>query len=260
MTRAAVPSVVEIHDPAELAELCGGDALCLWAAQGLRGGSRAFADAAGGAVAVAGPGVSARDRLALWEREPGAGTELAAAALAVVGRTFRPLGAPDAVRRLVAAVPGLAPTRAFDWMDTGGPLPASGRAVGRAEWLPPGAAGEVDALLDLALPSSDARPGRPAGGRWAGVRAAGAGAGRLVAVAALAWCAPEVALVCGVAVHPEARGGGLGEEVCRFVTEQALHAHPRVALMVDEDNGSARRLYARLGYRPRPLLAAAFPG
>ncbi len=56
----------EIHDPGELAGLCGGDTLCVWAAQGLAGSGRAWAGESGRAVAVAGPGLSARDRLAVY--------------------------------------------------------------------------------------------------------------------------------------------------------------------------------------------------
>jgi hypothetical protein len=55
--------------------------------------------------------------------------------------------------------------------------------------------------------------------RWAGVRD---GAGRLAAVAALAWSAPGVGLIAGVAVQPGARGQGLGRQVCGFVVAAAL--------------------------------------
>ncbi|MFB9838969.1 hypothetical protein, partial [Actinoallomurus acaciae] len=57
-----------IHDHDELAELCAGDTLCLWAAQGLDGRGRAWASDDGRAVAVAGQHISRRDRIAVRGR------------------------------------------------------------------------------------------------------------------------------------------------------------------------------------------------
>jgi N-acetylglutamate synthase-like GNAT family acetyltransferase len=49
--------------------------------------------------------------------------------------------------------------------------------------------------------------------------------GRLAAVAALAWSAPDVGLLTGVTVHPDARGQGLGREVCSFAIAGAVARH-----------------------------------
>jgi ribosomal protein S18 acetylase RimI-like enzyme len=75
-------------------------------------------------------------------------------------------------------------------------------------------------------------------------------------VAALVWPAPPVGFVAGVAVHPDAPGHGLGRAVCGFVVAEAVARHGSAALMVDEWNHSAVRLYQGLGMRHRPLRAA----
>ena len=112
----------------------------------------------------------------------------------------------------------------------------------------------MGALLDEAFPESYAYPGRPgARDRWAGVR----DGGRLVAVAALAWCAPTVGFLGGVATAPAARGRGLGRVVCAFTVERALAEYGTAALIVDDANSAALRLYRGLGLAYRPLGAAS---
>jgi GNAT superfamily N-acetyltransferase len=136
-------------------------------------------------------------------------------------------------------------------MDGHDPVPP-----GSATWLDPEADGPaIAAVLDDAYPASYARPDVPGVERWAGVRADD---GRLLAVAAQAWSAPQVALLSGVAVTPDARGRGLGHEVCATLTAGALTRHPAVALMVEDHNLPARRVYERLGLRHREVAAAAF--
>jgi GNAT superfamily N-acetyltransferase len=241
---------IEDHD--ELVALCGGDTLCLWAAQGLDG-SRGRAWANDGGLAVAGTSISRRDRIAVRGRAD-AVVPLVGRVLAEVGPTYRPLGDPDLVHAIVGGVPGLVTSKTFGWMETSaGPPPVDGRA----RWLSEEESPEAAALLQVAHPNSEAGPGLPDDGRWAGIRD---GSGRLVALAALAWCAPAVGLVAGVAVHPDARGLGLGREVCGFVVREALARHGNAALMVDEWNETAVRLYRRLGMRYRPVLAAAPAG
>jgi GNAT superfamily N-acetyltransferase len=126
-----------------------------------------------------------------------------------------------------------------------------------ARWLPDAALGEVAALLETGFPASHAKPGVPGVGRWAGVRD---DAGGLVAAGTLAWSAPDVGLLAGVAVHPRARGQGLGRNIGAFLLAEALRRHRAAALMVDEWNHAARRTYSGLGLRYRPLAAAAVPG
>jgi GNAT superfamily N-acetyltransferase len=252
----------EIRDHAELAARCGGDLLCLWTAQGLDGRSRAWASADGQAVAVAGRALSRRDRLAV--RGPAESViPLAADVLAEIGPGFRPLGERPLIETVAAAIPGLAVRGTFGWMDTRDPVPdppaadppaAVPGAADAIGWLPAAALPEVTALLEEGFPDSYAWPGKPGVERWAGVRDA---AGRLAAVAALAWSAPDAAMISGVAVHPTARGRRLGRAVCEFLTVQGLQRHGAVVLMVEEWNQAARRLYGSLGLRYRDVAAAS---
>ncbi len=57
----------------------------------------------------------------------------------------------------------------------------------------------------------------------------------------------------GVAVHPNARGLGLARTFMGFLHAAAgLRGAKKVRLKVYPDNGPARRLYERLGYRLAP--------
>ena len=245
-----------IDDHDELVALCGGDTLCLWAAQGLDGRSRAWASEDGRALAVAGPGISRRDRIAV-HGPAGAAVRLVREVLGEVGPTYRPLGHPGPIRALADALPELVTGKSFGWME------AEAAACGRTEndapgdraarWLADDELPEATALLETALPGSDAMPGVPGVECWAGIRD---DAGRLMAVAALAWSAPAVGYMAGVAVRVETRGHGLGRAVCDFVLAAALARHRSAALMVDAWNQPAISLYQGLGLRYRPVLAA----
>ncbi|WP_327289003.1 GNAT family N-acetyltransferase [Streptomyces sp. NBC_01198] len=233
-------------------ELPTDDALSRWAARD-RSAGRVFTR--GAAVAVAAPGLSLRDRLVVTGPAADA-IPLVRDVLAEVGRGYRPFGDRGLVDALVVAVPGLRPTAGFGWMDRTGS--AAVPPDGTAGWLPPAAAPQVGALLDRAFPDSYAYPGRPgAGDRWAGILPPG-GSGTPLAVAALAWCAPSVGLLAGVATDPAARGRGLGRRICAFVLAEALAAYGTAALVVADDNTPALRLYRSLGLAYRPLRAAAF--
>ena len=246
-----------IDDHDEMVALCGGDTLCLWAAQGPDGGSRAWVSDDGRGFAVAGAGISLRDRLTV--RGPAeAVVPLVRDVLPQAGPTFRPLGDPDVVRALVDEVPGLVIGKPFGWMHSAGPArvtPADrhGRASGAARWLADAELDEATVLLEKAFPDSNAMPGVPGVERWAGIHD---DTGRLAALAALAWSAPDVGLIAGVAVHPDAQGRGLGRAVCDFILSAALARHGNAGLMVDEWNQTAIRLYQGLGMRYRPVLAA----
>jgi len=245
----------EIGDHEELVALCGADTLCLWAAQGLAGRSRAWRSADGRAVAVAGPGLSTRDRLAV--RGPaGAAVALAREVLAEVGPSYRPLGGRELIGALVAAIPQLVPAATFGWMHCRRPA-ALPPGPTTARWLPDAALAEVATLLESSFPASQAKPGVAGVGRWAGVRDA---TGRLVATGTLAWSAPAVGLLCGVAVHPQARGRGLGRDLCAFLLARALRRHEAAALMVEDWNHAAQRIYRDLGMRYQALAAAAVRG
>jgi GNAT superfamily N-acetyltransferase len=242
----------EIRDHAELAARCDGDLLCLWTAQGLDGRSRAWVSADGRAVAVAGRALSLRDRLAV--RGPAESViPLAAEVLAEIGPDFRPLGERPLIETVATAIPGLAVRGTFGWMDTRDPVPGPAADEG-AVWLPEAAMPEVTALLKEGFPDSYAWPGQPGVERWAGARDAG---GQLAAVAALAWSAPDAAMISGVAVHPAARGRRFGSAVCDFLTREGLRRSGAVVLMVEEWNQAARRLYGRLGMQYRDVAAAS---
>jgi GNAT superfamily N-acetyltransferase len=60
------------------------------------------------------------------------------------------------------------------------------------------------------------------------------------------------------AVHPRARRQGLGRQVCGFLLAEALRVHEVAALMVDEDNDAAVRLYRSLGLRYQSVGTATF--
>ena len=249
--------MIEISDHAELAARCQGDTLCLWAAQGLAGRtwagqSRAWRSTDGTALAVAGPDLSTRDRIAVRGRAEAA-IPLLQDVLEVVGPTFRPLGDSDLIAAIVTGIPELTPAAAFSWMDSRDPASSVRLRPGAAHWLTETELPDVTGLLQVSFPDSYAQPGAPGVERWAGVRDE---QGRLLAVTAVAWSAPDVGYLAGVAVHPEARGRGYGSAVCSFVLEEALAKHGAAALMVDEQNHSAVRLYRSLGMRYRMLTAA----
>jgi GNAT superfamily N-acetyltransferase len=234
-----------------LTDLPTGDPLCRWAAQDRTAG-RVFTR--GAAVAVAAPGLSTRDRLVVTGPAVDA-IPLVRDVLREVGPGYRPLGDRGLIDALVLALPELEPTAAFGWMDRTGA--AAVPPDGTADWLPPTAAPRITALLDEAFPDSYAYPGRPgARDRWAGVLPDD-GSGTPLAVAALAWCAPSVGLLAGVATAPAARGRGLGRLVCAFTIAEALATYGTAALIVDDTNTPALRLYRSLGLAYRPLRAAA---
>lgn len=243
--------MIQIADHRELVVRCGADTLCRWAAQGLDGRCRAWRSGDGRAVAIAGPGLAARDRLAVRGAHAAAVT-LVGEVLDLIGPGYRPLGERGLIGALTDGIPALARVATFGWMDCW--RPAALPPPDGAEWLPDAALPEVAALLQESFADSLARPGVAGVERWAGVRDA---SGRLVATGALAWSAPDVALLAGIAVRPEGRGQGLGRRIGSFVLAEALRTHDAAALMVEDWNHTARRLYRDLGMRYRAVAAAA---
>jgi ribosomal protein S18 acetylase RimI-like enzyme len=201
----------------------------------------------GNAVAVAAPDLSKRDRLSVR----GPVDELAPLVqqvFAEVGTSFRPFGDEQLIRELAERVPGMTFSAAFGWMDTA-ELPSQ---TATAVWLE-GDEGVVD-LLTEASPESYAWPGRTGVLRWA---AATSDAGELLSIAAEAWSAPEVGFLAGVATRQAARGRGLSQQVCGFVTTELVKRHGTCALMVDAGNAAAIAVYKKLGYTYRGVAAAA---
>ncbi|GII49199.1 hypothetical protein Psi02_56230 [Planotetraspora silvatica] len=228
------------------------DDLIVWAAQDMKPGVRAWA--AGDAVAVASPQASRRDRLAVLGSTAHA-TRLVRHALAEMGPAYRPFGDVQLVRELSETIDELVFLAGFSWMATTSTTPAA--PVRDVAWLDPDEEPDVADLLKTANPDSYAVPGIPGVRRWAGIRDT---TGELLAVAADAWSAPTVGLLAGVATAVQARGRGLGERTCRFVTDELLAEHDRAALMVDDGNPAAIGVYERLGFARRFVAAAAVEG
>ncbi len=241
-----------MHELTDVAEAASEDPVLAWAAQGDSPRVRAFRH--GGAVAVASPGLSCRDRLAV-SGEVADLAVLVPEALAEVGRTYRVIGAGPTVSTLVSRLPRLALGDRFGWMDTVRPVGHS-RRIGIG-WLETTDERGVRSLLDAAFPSSQARPGVSGVRRWAGMRDC---AGRLAAVAADDWSAPTVGFVAGVAAHPSARGRGHAAATCAFLIDALVSEYGRAAAIVDGWNWAAIRLYRRLGLTWRPLAAARVVG
>jgi ribosomal protein S18 acetylase RimI-like enzyme len=254
---AAGPNARELTTLDEVARACADDALCVWAAQGMAAGVRAWA--ADGAVAVVSPDVCRRDRLAV--HGPAAPVAaLTAEVLPLLPPSYRLLGDADLISSVAGELPGLAASAAWGWMESVRPAGGHRDSVARrdpegvlAGWLEPHELGTVEDLLDTGFPNSFARPGDPGVRRWAGIRDS---ARRLVAVAADAWSAPTVGFMAGVAVHPNARGQRLAGMICSFVARELLTAHGRVCLMADESNTPAVRTYERLGFTWRTIRSA----
>lgn len=236
----------EIDDHDELRALCADDSLCLWAARGLDGRSRAWADA--GAVVVQAPDLFLRDRLIV---HGAAAVPLVRKVLAVVGTSHQVMGAPEVVDALVDAEPSWAPFLDLGWMESTAlarePEPGSAHWLTEADWP------EVRDFLAEEAPGSFVRPGVSGPQRWAGIRDGGA----LRSVAGLGWSAPAVGVIAGVATSRDRRGQGLGRRICEFVIAEALREHGVAALFVHRTNPGARALYERLGMRYRAVRTAA---
>ncbi|MFF5207650.1 GNAT family N-acetyltransferase [Streptosporangium sp. NPDC000396] len=243
---------MELTEVGDVVAASGDDTLIVWTAQGMRDGVRAWA--LGEAVAVACPQLNRRDRLTVR----GPAHQVAALvrlALPELGSSYRLQGDQALITELVERLPAGGPAHSFEWMDSAQALsPAeehAGEDAGEAGWLRD-ADGEVSALLAEASPSAWAVPGLAGIRRWAGLRGPD---GALVATAADAWSCPQVGFVAGVATAVTRRRRGYGERVCRFVFDELVAVHGRVALMVDADNHGAIGLYERLGLRGRPVAA-----
>jgi len=237
--------VEELHTLGQLRELCT-DPLILWAAQGM--GRDVHVWTHGSAVVAAVSGLARRDRAAVT----GAVADIATvmrSLLAGPGPRYRPFGDDDTIARLCDAVPGLTPRPPFGWMTTSRP---PGSCPGRARLAGDDEQQAIARVLDEALPHSLARPGLPGVNRW-WIETDDTG---VAACAADAWSAPGVGLLAGVATAVQARGRGLGRNVCAAALTALVRDHGSAALMVEVDNVAARSLYGSLGMTYRPVRAA----
>ncbi|SNT66126.1 FR47-like protein [Asanoa hainanensis] len=142
-----------------------------------------------------------------------------------------------------------------------GALPAEVQVKFRDEWdfrwtsePPPIRAGEeraepveddaaISALLDVAFPSTTTRPGDSRVRTWWGIRDG----------ADLVACAADrsrggVGFLSGIAVHPSARGRGLGAALTAALTRRLVAELGIAALGVMTDNVPANTMYEALGY------------
>lgn len=144
------------------------------------------------------------------------------------------------------AAAGLVRGRSWDRLGLDAPPPTrpGEEAVERLDLATDRAA--VDALLDVAHPTTRTRPGAPDDAGWWGVRGR---RGDLLGVVGLSRRAQGATHLHGLAVAPEARGRGLGGVLTSAASRHALTSGaPWVSLGVYTDNAPARRLYARLGF------------
>ena len=234
----------QLSTVADVVAAAGGDPQCVWVAQGLQTGGRAWEHA--GAVAVACPGLCGRDRLVIRGPAVAAGA-LVREAIRVLGPSYVPIGDPGVTATLLEQIAWLEPGSSFFWMD-GTQLPQQPPAH-EARWLARREWPAADAVLTAAgAPPSFGLPGHPGIRRWAGISDA---RGLLTSTAADAWSAPGIGFVSGVAVRPEARRSGQGRDICAFVIAALLAAHGRAALMVPDNGTAALSLCAGLGMSGR---------
>ncbi len=128
----------------------------------------------------------------------------------------------------------------FRWLDR--PPPPQ---PGEDEVVPVEDEDAVRALLEASSPTASALPGDPAVLRWVGV----VRGGRLVACAADTSNATGVGHLSSIAVHPEARGTGLGRAVTSALTRTLFAGGcDLVTLGMYADNAAARRTYDAVGF------------
>ena len=244
--------IMAIPDRLTLEELDDGDPLIRWVAQGFGAGVRAWC--AEGAVAVASPSLSGRDRLAVTGPEHAA-AGLVAGVLREIGPSFRPIGDQQLIGSLARRVAGLELVAPFLWMQsTMSPARPGIEGLCDAAWLSAGDEDEIEQLLLEGFPTSYARPGVSGVRRWCGARDE---SGALAALTAEAWSVPTVGFLAGVAAMPAGRGKGYARAAFTFALHELIREHGQAALIVDADNVPAIRLYERCGMQPRSLAAAA---
>jgi uncharacterized protein len=79
--------------------------------------------------------------------------------------------------------------------------------------------------------------------------------GQVVFKADLGAVTPQTCQIQGVWVRPDLRGRGIGTAALATVLRHALTLAPTVSLYVNDFNGSARRMYEKLGMRQHATLS-----
>jgi ribosomal protein S18 acetylase RimI-like enzyme len=104
---------------------------------------------------------------------------------------------------------------------------------------------DVTVLLRASSPTASALPGDSAVRSWVGIRESGT----LIACAADTSAATGVGHLSSIAVHPSARGRGLGAVVTAALSRQLFEqGSDIVTLGMYADNGYGRAMYDRLGF------------
>ena len=115
------------------------------------------------------------------------------------------------------------------------------------------AAEEVAVLLPLASPTASAQPDDPAVRRWVGVR----GPDGLLACAADTSAATGVGHLSSIAVHPDARGQGLGTAVTAALSRTIFaEGCDLVTLGMYATNDAGRAMYRGLGMKDDHLFTS----
>jgi ribosomal protein S18 acetylase RimI-like enzyme len=170
-------------------------------------------------------------------------------------------GEPAALRRLLNAegadgvnlptdlaerLAGFRPQTGWTWHTVDAPLSLRPREA-EVHWLERSDESEITALLQVAFPDAEAKPGDPRIARWCGVRASAPPG--LVAVAAALWVGPSAGLLSSLAVHSTHRREGLGATVTAWFVRRVLQQGAEVVgLGAYATNTHARALYAHLGF------------
>ncbi|RJK96784.1 GNAT family N-acetyltransferase [Vallicoccus soli] len=191
-----------------------------------------------------------------WLSAVGDPADAARLAAAVRARTAGTAAAPHGATLPRGAVPLLAGVEVpvatdWDWFWTDDAPP---RRAGEEQvrWLGAGDEDDVAALLAADSPRHSAVPGGPGVVRWCGVRLDG----RLAATAAWVEHVRGVPHLASIATAATVRGHGWGAAVTAWVTRALLAEHGWVTLGMYADNGVARAMYRRLGYRDTHLFTS----
>jgi GNAT superfamily N-acetyltransferase len=147
-----------------------------------------------------------------------------------------------------AEVVGFTSSNGWNWMVTSTPPPPQ-PAEDLVELV-----SDIDIInrfLDEANPDASTRPDDPEIVEWAGI-ADPDGGDRLLAIAATTQWRSGARVLVSVATRPDARGRGLAGAVSAFLVRRTLSAgYPQACLGYYAHNGTAERVYERLGFEVR---------